>query len=180
MPSTTALIVVDMINSYDHPDGEKLAESVKQTLPKMAELIERAADEDVQVIYVNDNFGAWNSNREELVEEAMKALRGSDRADPPEHDTAFVVKARHSIFYETPLEYLLRENDIERVVLIGQATEQCILYSALDALHPPLRGGDPARRGRPHSRAPGRGRVRDDGDATWTSRSSTRTTLKLG
>jgi nicotinamidase-related amidase len=45
----------------------------------------------------------------------------------------FVVKARHSIFYDTPLEYLLRQEEIEDIVLTGQATEQCILYSALDA-----------------------------------------------
>jgi nicotinamidase-related amidase len=44
----------------------------------------------------------------------------------------FVVKARHSIFYETPLEYLLRQQEIDEIVLTGQATEQCILYSALD------------------------------------------------
>jgi nicotinamidase-related amidase len=133
MPSKTALIVVDMINSYDHPDGEKLAESVEQALPKMAELISRAEDQDAQVIYVNDNFGAWNSNREELVEEAMKASKELIEPIRPKPETAFVVKARHSIFYETPLAYLLRGNEIDRVVLIGQATEQCILYSALDA-----------------------------------------------
>ena len=133
MPSNTALIVVDMINSYDHPDGEKLAASVEQTLPKMAELVKRAEDEGVEVIYVNDNFGAWNSSREELVDEAMKVSRELIEPIKPKPEMAFVVKARHSIFYETPLEYLLRENDIDRIVLVGQATEQCILYSALDA-----------------------------------------------
>jgi nicotinamidase-related amidase len=133
MASTTALIVVDMINSYDHPDGEKLAASVERTLPRMAELVKRAEDEGVEVIYVNDNFGAWNSSREELVEEAMKGSKELIEPIKPKHEMAFVVKARHSIFYETPLEYLLRENDIDRIVLIGQATEQCILYSALDA-----------------------------------------------
>jgi len=34
---------------------------------------------------------------------------------------------------ETALGYLLGSHDIERVVLTGQVTEQCILYSALDA-----------------------------------------------
>jgi nicotinamidase-related amidase len=43
-----------------------------------------------------------------------------------------VVKARHSIFYQTQVEYLLRQEGVERVTLIGQVTEQCILYSALD------------------------------------------------
>ena len=51
----------------------------------------------------------------------------------PAKDTLFVVKARHSIFFQTPLEYLLRQEEIDRIVLIGQVTEQCILYSALDA-----------------------------------------------
>jgi nicotinamidase-related amidase len=134
MPKKTALIVIDMINSYDHPDAEKLTKSVEKALPKMVDLVKRAAGEDVTTIYVNDNFGAWNSNREELVEAALEG-EYKELVEPirPEKDTAFVVKARHSIFFETPLSYLLTENDVERVVLVGQATEQCILYSALDA-----------------------------------------------
>jgi nicotinamidase-related amidase len=44
-----------------------------------------------------------------------------------------VIKARHTIFYMTPLEYLLSQKDIGHLVLAGQVTEQCILYSALDA-----------------------------------------------
>ena len=31
------------------------------------------------------------------------------------------------------VEYLLRQEGIRRIVLLGQVTEQCILYSALDA-----------------------------------------------
>jgi nicotinamidase-related amidase len=42
-------------------------------------------------------------------------------------------KVRHSAFYGTPLEYLLRSEGVETVVLAGQVTEQCVLYSALDA-----------------------------------------------
>jgi len=133
-PKKTALVVVDMINSYDHPDGEKLRKSVEKAVPKMAGLLKKAKDQDVEIIYVNDNFGAWNSSREELVEAVLDS-DAKDLVEPikPEKDNAFVVKLRHSIFFETPLSYLLAENDIKRVVLIGQATEQCILYSALDA-----------------------------------------------
>jgi nicotinamidase-related amidase len=134
MQKKTALIVVDMINSYDHPDADKLTKSVEDALPQIVDLISRAADDDVLTIYVNDNFGAWNSDRDELVETALKG-EYKQLVEPlvPEKDTAFVVKARHSIFFETPLSYLLHESDVERVVLVGQATEQCILYSALDA-----------------------------------------------
>jgi nicotinamidase-related amidase len=130
----SALIVIDMLNSYEHADAEQLTRSVERALPAMVRLIERAAGEDVVTIYVNDNFGAWNSNRDELLE---TVLRGQYRhlIEPiaPQDDTLFVVKARHSIFFQTPLEYLLGQQGVERVVLAGQVTEQCVLYSALDA-----------------------------------------------
>jgi nicotinamidase-related amidase len=132
--SRTALIVIDMLNAYDHEDAEQLTRSVEQTLPAMKRLIERAARDDVLTIYVNDNFGSWNSNRDELLETALGS-KFAHLVEPiaPTDDTLFVVKARHSIFYQTPLEYLLDQHDVDRVVLIGQVTEQCVLYSALDA-----------------------------------------------
>jgi nicotinamidase-related amidase len=130
----SALIVVDMLNSYEHADAERLTRSVEETLPAMERLLERAAGDEVPTIYVNDNFGAWNSNREELVRTAMSGpFRHLVEPIAPKDDTLFVVKARHSIFFQTPLEYLLGQEGVDRVVLIGQVTEQCILYSALDA-----------------------------------------------
>lgn len=100
----------------------------------MERLIGRAQDEDVLTIYVNDNFGAWRSSRQELLQSALQGEYGHlvEPIAPPD-DALFVVKARHSIFFQTPLEYLLGQEGVERLVLIGQVTEQCILYSALDA-----------------------------------------------
>lgn len=132
--SKSALIVVDMINSYDFQDADTLRASVNQALPRMVDLVERAREHDVRTIYVNDNHGAWHHGRAELVEEVL-AGEFAELVEPiaPGDDVDFVVKARHSIFYETPLEYLLRQGGIERLILVGQVTEQCILYSALDA-----------------------------------------------
>jgi nicotinamidase-related amidase len=132
--SKSALIVVDMVNRYDFDDADRLRASVRETLPSMVDLVERAREHEVRTIYVNDNYGAWHQGRAELVESTL-AGDHPDLVEPiaPGDDVDFVVKARHSIFYETPLEYLLREDEINRVILIGQVTEQCILYSALDA-----------------------------------------------
>ncbi len=130
----TALIVVDMLSAYDFEDAERLVGNVERSLPQMTGLIERAREQDALVIYVNDNMGLWRSDQDALV---TQALEGEQRQliDPivPPDDASFVVKARHSIFYETPLEYLLRSEEIDEVVMVGQVTEQCILYSALDA-----------------------------------------------
>jgi nicotinamidase-related amidase len=129
-----ALVVIDMINAYDHEDAERLRESAEQAVPVIGKLVERARDAGAPVIYVNDNFGQWRSDQDALVKDALAGEHAS-LVEPivPDDEAMFVVKARHSIFYETPFEYLLRQEEIEDIVLTGQATEQCILYSALDA-----------------------------------------------
>jgi nicotinamidase-related amidase len=123
-----------MLNPYDFEDAELLTDNVEPVVEPIAALIARARDEGAEVVYVNDNYGDWNSSREELAERAM-AGRRPDLVEPllPPEDAAFVLKARHTIFYMTPLEYLLSQRGLDDVVLVGQVTEQCILYSALDA-----------------------------------------------
>jgi len=131
MPS--GLIVIDMLNPYEHEDAEPLKASVRRMLGNLTELIAAAREADMRVLYVNDNQGDWSAGPREI---ARHALAGSapELVEPllPPPDAPFIVKARHSIFYETLLEYLLRREGIDRLVLAGQVTEQCILYSALD------------------------------------------------
>lgn len=131
---STALIVTDMLNDYGHDDAEPLMASVREVVPVLAELIDEMRSREVPVIYINDNGGEWTAGRPQLVEQA---LAGPEPAlvEPivPPDDAPFIVKARHSVFYGTPLEYMLGQFGIERIILTGQVTEQCILYSALDA-----------------------------------------------
>jgi nicotinamidase-related amidase len=129
-----ALIVVDMLNPYDHEDAEPLVASVRERLPAIVDLLARAREHDVLTVYVNDNYGDWSANAASLADHAL-AGRHPELVEPvvPRQDVPFVIKARHSIFYQTPVEYLLRQQSIDRIILVGQVTEQCILYSALDA-----------------------------------------------
>jgi nicotinamidase-related amidase len=130
----SAVIVVDMLNPYDHEDADRLVDTVEDVVEPISKLVVRAGDEGAEVIYVNDNYGDWNSAQEELADAALRGRR-PDLVDPvlPPDDADFVIKARHTIFYMTPLEYLLSQKEIDHLVLVGQVTEQCILYSALDA-----------------------------------------------
>jgi nicotinamidase-related amidase len=123
-----------MLNSYGHDDAERLIDSVETIVNPLGDLIARADDDGTEIIYVNDNYGDWKSSQEELAQQAMDGAR-PDLVEPllPPDSADFVIKARHTIFYMTPLEYLLGQKDIDRVILTGQVTEQCILYSALDA-----------------------------------------------
>jgi nicotinamidase-related amidase len=130
----TALLVVDMLNPYEHPEADRLAGRVADALPGVQALLLRAGEKEVPVVYVNDNYGDWNSSSEQLAEQAMAGAH-PELVEPvlPTEGQSFVVKARHSAFYETPLEYLLDQMGVGRLLFSGQVTEQCILYSALDA-----------------------------------------------
>lgn len=123
-----------MINTYEHADADRLLPSARAALPGISRLLRRARDAKALTIYVNDTFGSWTSNSDELVRRVLAGPH-ADLVEPiaPDQESLFVVKVRHSIFFQTPLEYLLAAEGVRRVVLCGQVTEQCVLYSALDA-----------------------------------------------
>ena len=133
--SGTALLVIDMLNSYRHEDADPLADSVADVVQPLAALVEEARDrDDVEVIYVNDIYGDFAATREDIVRQALDGAH-PELIEPivPDSRWPFLTKVRHSAFYATPLSYLLEQLAVTRVVLTGQVTEQCILYSALDA-----------------------------------------------
>jgi nicotinamidase-related amidase len=131
----TAVLVIDMLNSYQHEDAEKLVPSVENIVKPIAELVAAAQkSDDVDIIYVNDNYGDFTANQDDLVRQALDGER-PDLVEPivPQPDMKFLQKVRHSAFYATSLAYLLNQLGTKRVILTGQVTEQCILYTALDA-----------------------------------------------
>ena len=124
-----------MIATYDHEDGDVCARQVASRLDAMVARVERARESDEPVVYVNDHYGRWDGSRERLIDWVLDQTPDRGLVEPllPRADDHFLVKARHSIFYETPLGYLLNQEDLEGLTLLGQVTEQCVLYSALDA-----------------------------------------------
>ena len=99
----------------------------------MQTVISGAHDGGIPVIYANDNFGDWHSDAPGLVARS-RAGRGGDVAEAlaPETGDRFVVKPRYSGFDHTPLELILRELEVERILLAGAATEGCVVQTAID------------------------------------------------
>ncbi|PRI15791.1 isochorismatase family protein [Mycobacterium shigaense] len=107
--SDTAVLVVDMMNSYQHPDAEALIPNVGKTVDPLPDLIRRAREsDDVDLIYVNDNYGDFTAQFADIVESACNGER-PDLVDPivPAEGSRLLTKVRHSAYYATPLAYLL-------------------------------------------------------------------------
>ncbi len=132
----TALLLIDVINDFEFPRGDELFEQALPMAPRIATLKKRAAAVGIPTVYINDNFGRWQSKFEEIVKHCLEpGVRGQpfvQQLVPGERDY-FVLKPKHSGFYQTPLELLLKHLGTERLIVTGVSTNSCVLFTANDA-----------------------------------------------
>jgi nicotinamidase-related amidase len=134
--SRAALLLIDVINHFEYPDGNRILRNARAIGPRLAKLKKRAKSGGLPVLYVNDNFGQWRSDAGKLVDYCLRPEapgRAFVEALQPEKDDYFVLKPMHSAFYQTPLETLLRYLGSSTLVLCGLATNSCIICTAHDA-----------------------------------------------
>jgi nicotinamidase-related amidase len=134
--SPVALLLIDLINDMEFEGGDELLQQALPAAQKIARLKQRAREAGVPVIYVNDNFGQWQSDFKKLVRHCMEdGVRGETvaRLLLPETDDYFVLKPKSSAFFDTTLHTLLQHLGAETLVLTGVAADVCILFTAHDA-----------------------------------------------
>jgi nicotinamidase-related amidase len=139
--SRRALILVDFINPLDFPGAEKLAAPAVRAAKATLKLRDRLDKQKTAVIYANDNYGVWQSDFHSLVAQCIGSKGPSGeiaRLLSPRATDLTLLKPRHSAFYCSPLEIVLKEMGAEELILCGVATDMCVQMTAADAF---LRGG---------------------------------------
>ena len=132
----SALLLIDFMNPFDYEGADILAPRAVKSAESAAKLKARMREDRVPVIYANDNFGRWESDFKAVVESCRE--RGGASAEiahmlAPEPKDRSVLKPRHSAFFGTPLEFLLDELRVQRLVLAGISADSCIMFTAHDA-----------------------------------------------
>jgi nicotinamidase-related amidase len=131
-----ALLLIDVINDFEFEGGEELLQQALPAGPNIAALKQRARQHGIPVIYVNDNFGKWQSDLNKIVSHCLEdGVRGEPFVKlvlPDEHDY-FVLKPKHSGFYCTSLELVLEHTGAHSLILAGIAGNNCVLFTANDA-----------------------------------------------
>lgn len=133
---SVALLLVDVINDLEFEGSEPLVEPAIAMAHRIAELKRRAKEAGIPVVYVNDNFGRWKSDFTRVVEHCLHdGVKGEELARllAPGDDDYFVLKPKHSAFYETTLDVLLTYLGVRTLIFAGIAGNICILFSANDA-----------------------------------------------
>jgi len=130
----TALLLIDVINDFAFPEAELALKFAVPMAHRLRTLKQRAHKAGVPAIYINDNFGRWQSNFAALVEHCSKS-RGKEvsRLLAPHQRDYFVLKPKHSAFYSTTLDVLLRYLGAQQLIITGIAANICVLFTANDA-----------------------------------------------
>jgi nicotinamidase-related amidase len=134
--SPAVLVLIDVINHFEFPEGESVLRHALSIAPKLARLKNRARAAGMSTVYVNDNFGQWRSDASRLLDYCVRPEaigKAFVEQIQPDKKDYFVLKPMHSGFYQTPLEVLLRYLDASSLVLCGLATNSCIVCTAHDA-----------------------------------------------
>ena len=134
--SETALLLIDVINDFDFEEGDQLLRLALPVGESIAQLKKRAKAAGIPCIYVNDNFGRWQSDFKKLVAHcSADDAKGNEfvKLLVPDDDDYFVLKPKHSGFYSTSLDLLLTHLNAKNLILTGIAGNNCVLFTANDA-----------------------------------------------
>ena len=134
--SPVTLLLIDVINDMDFEGSEALVRQAVPMARRIAELKRRAREAGIAVVYINDNFGRWKSDFRALVDHCLNdGVPGEQvaRILKPEEEDYFILKPKHSAFFETTLDTLLAYLGARTLILAGVAGNICILFSANDA-----------------------------------------------
>ncbi|MFS4460163.1 cysteine hydrolase family protein [Bdellovibrio sp. HCB2-146] len=132
----TALLIIDMLNTLDFPEAKQLRPHALKAARQILKLKKRMQTKSKPVIYVNDNFGQWRSSWHQVYEACVtEGCYGAPLAQilRPEESDYFVLKPRHSGFFNTNLEILLEDLKVKRLILTGIAGNICVYFTANDA-----------------------------------------------
>lgn len=133
-PVPVALLLIDVLTTFQFPDGDAICKGALGIRDALVRLKARARKLNIPVLYVNDNFGDWRSEKEVLMGRCLEA-KGAQFVRPllPDSEDYFVLKPMHSAFYMTPLEVLLEHLQVETLILTGLTSNSCITVTAHDA-----------------------------------------------
>lgn len=138
MPSDSraALILVDVLNGFFHPDGAMWYEGVERVVPALERLLSSARSTGSIVVHTADRHRPDVPDREfSVIPEHLP--RGGFDAEffagfEPVGSEPVVEKRRYSAFFATDLAILLHEHRVDTIVVAGVKTNVCIRATATD------------------------------------------------
>jgi hypothetical protein len=104
------VLIIVVINNFAFPGSDQLLEQLPPVIRAIDAPRHRADFLQRPVIHVNDNFGRWRSNFDQVIDYCRRnGARGATIAEQlsPRDSDCFVLKPGQSGFFQPPLPALL-------------------------------------------------------------------------
>jgi nicotinamidase/pyrazinamidase len=136
-PEESALVVEDMQKDFCYEDGALfMGAGVEEIIPKIRGLIEKAIQKRVHLIFAQDWHSPDSKEFEIWGQHCARDTRGAEIIDElsPFSKEAYVVKKqKYSDFFGTDVDAHLKEKGIRTLIIVGVATNICVMHTAIDA-----------------------------------------------
>ncbi len=121
-----AIIVVDMIN--DFVTGKLGSAQAQRIVPNVANLIKKAREQGIPIIYLRDAHTAADREMDIWGEHAMKGTGGSEIVPElePEKTDIVIEKRWYSGFVDTELPSVLKRLGVDTLIILGVSTDICV------------------------------------------------------
>lgn len=129
------VLVADMVRGFCE-EGRNLyvGPTIREIIPRIREILVRERDAGSRIIFVCDTHDPDDKEFEIFPPHCM---RGTDEPEviPELADFAseIIPKRRYSAFFETDLDRRLEDARPDKVIIVGDCTNICVLYTAADA-----------------------------------------------
>lgn len=135
--SNSALILVDVINDFFHPDGSNFHEEHIPVLENIKFVLAQARLNGLMIVHAMEEHIPGHPDFE-WQKLPKHNIDGTFNAQPEKdiqiHAGEYrVPKRRYSAFFATDLDLILRERGIEKLFLVGVKTHVCVRATAQDA-----------------------------------------------
>ncbi|UII55980.1 cysteine hydrolase [Cytobacillus spongiae] len=134
MKEKPALLIIDLINPFDFSHGKQLASKADSMIQTINGLRLKFYLRDWPVIFINDHYNLWQYDLTKLISYCQNDISHPilNQITPNDQDY-FLIKPKHSAFFDTALDTLLRTLQVNTLYLAGVAGNICVLFTANDA-----------------------------------------------
>ncbi len=131
-----ALLIIDMLNDFILPGAPLEVPETRKIIPNIKKEIKEARKNKEYIIYVCDSH---TEDDKEFKIWPKHAVRGTEGAKivkelSPQKEDFIIEKNTYDGFYETSLQSLLKQLNVDELTIVGCVSNICILYTASSAV----------------------------------------------
>jgi len=131
-----ALLIIDMLNDFVLDGAPLKVPGIERIIKPIKREIEKARNGGYHVIYICDSHEENDKEFELFPPHAIKGTEGAKIIEDlkPEGTDLIVRKSAFSGFFNTDLDEILKKLDVQKLIVTGDVTNICILYTVADAV----------------------------------------------